>query len=265
MVQRLVTLAAFCLIGLVFGHSESAAQERVIRFDSTIEVFEDNSLLVTEKIQIRAEGNVFKRGIVRSFPLTRRLPNQKRTTRVGFEIVAVEKDGKPEPFHTESSFHSIDIYVGDADVLLEPNRDYTYSLTYRTTKQIGFFDTFDELYWNVNGNGWALPFEHVTATVILPKAMRDQVRSTAAYTGLEGEQGTDFRTERTAEGHYFWESTRTLGPYEGLTIALGWPIGTIQRPTEEEVAQQAFLGQLGLWVMSLGALLIAVSLLFFKS
>jgi Predicted membrane protein (DUF2207) len=31
-----------------------------------------------------------------------------------------------------------------------------------------FFDTHDELYWNVTGNGWEPPIERVTAEIDLP-------------------------------------------------------------------------------------------------
>jgi uncharacterized membrane protein YgcG len=249
-------------VSLAFTSSANA-QERIIRFDSVIEVFEDNSLVVTETIKIRSEGDIFKRGIVRTFPLTRRLPNQKRLTRVGFDILSVEKDGRPEPYHTESGFHSIDIYVGQSDVFLLFGREYTYTLKYRTTKQIGFFEDFDELYWNVNGNGWALDFDEITATVILPSSVRQQVISTSAYTGYEGDTGSDFEMTRTPEGNYRWQVTRRLQPYEGITVALSWPIGVIQRPTEEELAHQVFLGELGNWVLSIGALLIAIYYAFF--
>jgi len=262
MVTRWLLLIVWIAVSLIFLDT-AVAQERVIRFDSVIEVVEDNSLIVTETIKIRADGDIFKRGIVRTFPLTRRLPNQKRLTRVGFEILSVEKDGTPEPYHTNSGFHSIDIYVGESDVFLQFGRDYTYKLTYRTTKQVGFFDDFDELYWNVNGNGWALDFDEISATVILPSNIRQQVISTSAYTGYEGDTGNDFRMSRTPEGYHRWETTRRLQPYEGITIALSWPIGTIQRPTEEEMAYQEFLGELGNWVLSIGAILIAVYYAFF--
>lgn len=262
--MNLRAAAVLCLTWLlVFAAGQVTAQERVISFDSVIEVFEDNSLVVTETIKIRAEGNIFKRGIVRTFPLTRRLPDQKRPIRVGFDILSVERDGRTEPYHTESGFHAIDIYVGLSDVFLDYAREYTYTLTYRTTKQIGFFDDYDELYWNVNGNGWALEFGSVSATVILPSSVRQDVFQTAAYTGYEGETGTDFQMTRTPEGYYRWETTRSLNPYEGMTVALGWPMGNIQRPTAEELAHQDFMGELGNWVMKIGSVLIALYYAFF--
>ncbi len=252
------------LVGVVmllggFAH----AQERVLQFDSFVEVLEDNSLVVTETIKIRAEGDIFKRGIVRNFPLTRNLPNATRPIRVGFEILEVKRDGRDEPYHTSSGVHQIDIYVGQEDVFLDIGGEYTYTLKYRTTKQVGFFDEFDELYWNVNGNGWALMFDQISATVKLPRDLNQQVLSTAAYTGSYGESESDALMTRTPEGYYRWETTRALQPYEGLTVALSWPIGVIQRPTAEELAQEEFYRQSGYNLMKYGAILIMLYYAFF--
>jgi len=242
---------------------DASAQERVLSFDSVIEVNEDNSLIVTETIRIRTEGDIFKRGIVRNFPLTRNLPNATRPIRVGFEILEVRRDGQPEPYHTSSGFHQIDIYVGQEDVFLDIGREYTYILKYRTTKQVGFFDDFDELYWNVNGNGWSLGFDAVSATVVLPSSVAQDVLSSAAYTGYYGDAGSDFTMSRTPEGYYRWTTTRQLQPYEGLTVALSWPIGAIQRPTAEELAQEEFYRQSGYNLMQYGAILIMLYYAFF--
>src|SRR5690606_21222713 len=132
-----------------------------------------------------------------------------------------------------SGYQTVDIYIGQSDVFLETNREYTYTITYRTTKQLVFFDEFDELYWNVNGNGWDLQFDKIAATVILPESVQNNVMRTAAYTGYFGDEGTDYKESRTAEGYYRFETTRALNPYEGMTIALGWPIGAVARPTAE--------------------------------
>ena len=57
--------------------------------------------------------------------------------------------------------------LGDANVGLNPG-EHTYSLRYRSDRQIGFFASRDELYWNVTGNGWAFPIDSASATVRLP-------------------------------------------------------------------------------------------------
>lgn len=259
-IKLIVGLVLLCFLAPT---NEVSAQERIILFDATIQVEEDASLLVTETIKIYSTGDIFKRGIVRSFPVVRSHPNHERRIRVGFDILEITKDGLTEPYHTESGYQTVDIYVGESDVFLDTNREYTYTITYRTTKQLVFFDDFDELYWNVNGNGWALQFDKVAATVILPESVRDSVLQSAAYTGYDGDQGTDYTESRTAEGHYRFETTRALNPYEGMTIAVGWPIGAVARPTAEELAREQMWRESGNYVIKYGAILVMLFYAFF--
>ena len=58
--------------------------------------------------------------------------------RVGFEVVRVERDGRPEPFHTQAQGNGVRVYMGREGVFLSPG-EYTYALTYRTNRQLGFF------------------------------------------------------------------------------------------------------------------------------
>ena len=62
----------------------------------------------------------------------------------------------------------------------------------------------------------------------------------AAYTGYQGSQGQDYKHDITDEGDAYFETTRTLSPREGLTIAIGWPKGIIQVPTATELRAQFF-------------------------
>ena len=109
--------------------------------------------------------------------------------------------------------------------------EYEYFLQYRTHRQVGFFKDFDELYWNVTGNGWAFPIDRASAEISLPQASQATDLRTAFYTGRQGEVGQDAvvtvsSNGRSAEFH----TTRALGPGEGLTVALGWPKGIVQEP-----------------------------------
>ena len=58
-------------------------------------------------------------------------------------------------------------HVGDKNRNLDAGV-YTYTLSYRTNRQLGFFDDRDELYWNVTGNGWSFPIDAASASVRLP-------------------------------------------------------------------------------------------------
>lgn len=49
-----------------------AQEEKIISFHSDITIAESGSLTVRETIQIYAAGDIFKRGITRALPLSRR-------------------------------------------------------------------------------------------------------------------------------------------------------------------------------------------------
>mgnify|MGYP006154158987 CR=1 FL=1 len=89
--------------------------------------------------------------------------------------------------------------------------DITYTLRYRTTRQLGFFDGFDELYWNVNGLGWEFATESVSARLVLPRAVPADQWRLAAYTGPEGATGRDFEVEVAGPREVVFRTTRALG------------------------------------------------------
>ena len=57
---------ALLLLGMVLP--QVFADERILSFDSHIVVEKGGDLVVTEKIQVRAEGKEIKRGIFRDIP-----------------------------------------------------------------------------------------------------------------------------------------------------------------------------------------------------
>jgi len=254
-----IQFAAFLLLCIGADWAQLAqAQEKIHRFEAVITVATDGSLTITETIQIRAMGDIFKRGLVRNFPTTSTDPSTGEVRKYGFEILEISKNGSPEPWFTEANYHYTDIYIGQEDVFLTPNTDYTYALTYRTTKQLRHFDSFDELYWNVNGNGWGLSFDSIRAVVVLPSGAADQVLQYDGYTGYAGDQGKDFKVVRDESGNWVFETTRPLQAYEGLTLAIAWPIGIVSRPTAEQLAAEQRWLHVSIGFFSIGALLVFI-------
>ena len=230
------------LILLVLFPSLAFAQEgeRILSYDSFIKVEPAGDMTVTETIKAVCEGNQIKHGIYRDFP-TRYKDEYGNTVRVAFEVQAVRKDGKPEPWWTEDMDNGMRVYVGSKDVTLKPG-EYAYALTYHSDRQLGFFEKHDELYWNVTGNAWAFAIDKASAIVELPPGA--EILSTEAYTGLYGEKGTDYTAGRDHQGRAMFSTTRPLNPQEGLTIVVMWPKGFVQEPTKAEKAK-AFLADNG--------------------
>jgi uncharacterized membrane protein YgcG len=200
------------------------ADERILSFDSTITVQRDGTLEVREAIRVRAEGNKIRRGIYRDFPTIYPAKDGRQIV-VGFGFESATRDGNAETWRIESLSNGKRIYLGSAAVTLPPG-EHTYEIVYRTDRQMGYFSEHDELYWNVNGNGWDLGIDRVTARVILPPEVPPASIRLEAYTGAQGATGRDY-TATLEDGVPLFASTRAFGPREGLTIVTMWPKGFI--------------------------------------
>ena len=203
------------------------AEEYIESFHADIAVLDNGDLVVTETIVVRAEGKQIRRGIYRDFPTRYRGPRGAQVN-VGFEVLRVRRDGADEAYRVRKQGNGERVYIGDADVYLAAGF-YEYSLTYRTTRQLGFFERFDELYWNVTGNGWAFRINKASARVTLPAAVSD-LRLTG-YTGRQGSTAQDLDYRRIGENAAYFATLAALAPGEGLTVVAAWPKGIVDEPS----------------------------------
>ncbi len=242
------TVWIFLLLGFfIFPHCTLAASdEKILDFHSRIEVHTDGHLVVTETIKVVASGDRIKRGIYRDFPTDYETDSGKEM-RVDFKVLAVSKNGRSEPYHVKRQMNGQRIYIGSEDIFLKPGI-YTYTLTYRTDRQLGFFNDHDELYWNVTGNGWEFEIEKAGATVILPR--QTELLKSTAYTGPRGSKEKAFVRKVTEMGDPAFATTRRLRPNEGLTIVVAWPKGVVEEPTLSENVSDALKRNTG-FVMAL--------------
>ena len=252
-IKRLYIESLQAQIRTTFASSKSLSKytsldnsDRITSFNSTVRVKADGKLLVQEEISIHngngetnsvytndgsSEGtsvnNEIKRGIVRAFPLYY-INRYKLFQNTTFKLLEVLKDGKKENYHTENHENGILVYTGSSDVFLEKG-EYTYSITYETDCQLKLLKDFDELYWNVTGNGWSFKIDSASCTVILPKSAT--TLSSRCYTGSQGDSAADCNINQTTIGDSIaivFKTTKSLKPYQGLTIATSWPKGFIQ-------------------------------------
>ena len=213
-----LALLTFLLLPLSAG-----AQEKIFLFSSRATLLADSSLEVREDITVNVEGRQIRRGIYRDFPTTYTAPSG-RTVRVGFDVLETLLDGREVPFKTESIANGVRVYIGDPDEFA-PLGKRTYTLSYVTTHQIGFFEGHDELYWNVTGNGWDFVIDEARFTLSIPGDT--PFNSVEFYTGWQGARGQDARVLPDNSV----ETTAPLGPKEGLTVVYTWPKGIVTPPT----------------------------------
>ncbi|USG60706.1 DUF2207 domain-containing protein [Sneathiella marina] len=215
----------------LLGSNPAYAREVIQNFESDIWVHSDSTLTVREAITVYAEGRQIKRGIYRDFP-TNYKDRYGNSVRVGFTVEKVMRDGTEEPFHTVQQGNGIRVYIGDKNVQI-PKGKHKYVLKYKTSRQIGFFENFDELYYNITGNGWAFEIERASGRIHLPSGA--EVLKASAYTGYQGEAGSNYSRRNYTDGVAF-HTTQPLAPQQGLTIAVSWPVGFVEKPTEVEQA-----------------------------
>ncbi len=204
--------------------------ERILSFASRIRVNPDASLNVTETIRVRSTGDQIKHGIYRDFPTVYRRWLVGPRTVVGFEVQKVLRDGMPETYHYGGLENGRRVYLGREEVLLEPG-EHTWTLTYRTDRQLHFDREYDELYWNVTGNGWTFPIDAAEAVVELPRGAAGRVMRLDGFTGPSGSREQAREISRDADEHPLFRATRGLAAGEGLTIVVAWPTGLVARPT----------------------------------
>jgi hypothetical protein len=235
----------------------AGAAERVLDFRSEIAIGADGALTVRETIAVQAEGRQIRHGIYRDFP-TDYGDRFGQRVHVGFDVVSVSLDGEPVPWITQRLSNGVRVRIGDARALVRPGR-HEYSLTYRATRELGFFPDHDELYWNVTGNGWYFPIDRVSAEVALPAPVPAAELSAEAYTGPVGARGRAYRSALHAGGASF-ESTRGLAPHEGMSIVLGFPKGVVREPGVWRRAAWWLSDNRGAALGAAGALLLLVFL-----
>jgi hypothetical protein len=247
----------FALFALAVLHSAVQAEERIEQFTSDARVNVDGSVDVTETISVNAESRQIRRGIFRDFPTTYTDRNGLRVV-VGFEVISVKRDRQAEPYAIESLSNGKRIRIGSAEVFLDPGI-HVYEIQYRTTRQIGFFADYDELYWNVTGNGWQFPIAATTAVVRLPPGAR--ILQHEAYTGYQGENGRDFKVFSATGNEYRAVATRNFAPAEGMTVAVAWQKGIVTPPSHAQKYSWFLHDNAGF--MGLAATLLGVALFFY--
>ncbi|NNC47949.1 MAG: DUF2207 domain-containing protein [Sphingomonas sp.] len=209
----------------------AAADERILAWNSDFFIAENGVMTVTERIRVRSENNRIRRGIFRDLP-TRYATDHGGTIKVGFEFIGAERNGRAESYSLDRMSNGLRIKVGDPEVFIGAG-EHEYVLRYRIKRAIGFFDGYDELYWNVTGSGWAFPIDSARATVRLPEPV--ELGQAAVHTGPQGSRASDAEVIAREPGIIRFATTRTLAPREGFTIAVAFPKGIVSPPTETEL------------------------------
>ena len=226
--------------------------ERIINLHVELEIQTDGNLIVTEYFTIYAAGIDIRRGIDRIIPEFR-LDKDKKERSTPVKIHGLTHNGKKSDYVKTFSNKCYTIGFGNDDFLKKGI--HQYELVYETRRQVGFFDDFDELYWNVIGYDCEFDIENISARLHLP-GESDAIQW-SCYTGVAGsdEQDCNCNDDRSAP---LFMATRSLLPHEGLTIAVAFPRDIIQRPT----ASQTFWHVFRNWIIGGIVILVVIAWMF---
>ena len=130
------------LIALLFAAPAFAA-EQINRFETVVEVQTNGDIIVTETINIIAEGQQIRRGIFRDLP--RYYEGEGERYEYAYDVMSVRRNGQRENYDTENEGAAYRIIIGDEDVMLD-HGSHTYEIRYRVANQVRYFEAYDEVY-----------------------------------------------------------------------------------------------------------------------
>ena len=218
--------------------------ETIRDFKSNIRINTDRSIQVEENISYDFEGNE-RRGIYRTIPLKginiqgdiQTLQNGRAATQ------EISRGGE------------ITIKIGDADIYLTGRNQY--SISYQVKGVIEKLQDRDELYWQITGTNWEVPIEQASATILLPEDLQDKVGDKLyCYTGISSSMAQDCTITWTNARTIEVKSNQSLAAGEGLTFAIGFPLGTLTPLTWWEENQEVIYQSIAGGILIIGSIIL---------
>lgn len=230
----------FCLPNAMFGQ-----EEYIKDYKMSIKINEDRSIDFNEQIQIQANGNAVRHGIVKCFNKTTDIaPHGKHAS--SFKVHNVLHDNSPEQFsHIEKKYQR-QFYIGKKGTVLDPGI-HNYKIEYTINNNVGFHDEYEELTIDILGNFSQFDFKNATITLECPDVSKLDnyftiIKNTTDSLGL-------FATRRFAKSLEY-TNYKTIPSHTKAYLVLRFKPGTFKPPT--------FIDKYGLSLMFLVLILLTI-------
>lgn len=225
--------------------AQSVAGEKIQTFATQIKINKDGTINVTEKIIYDFDG-FQKHGIQRTIPYIKK-NKEGRLFQLDFKAISVsDENGRPYHYEISKTNDNLKIKIGDADRTITGS--HTYVINYQVAGALTYFSDHDELYWNVTGNDWQVPILSASVLIESPSAINKEDIKLACYTGRFASNLNDCQIYHLDTDREKIESRvlKSLGAYEGLTIAVGFPknLVAVLEPKEYISFWETLLGRL---------------------
>jgi len=219
---------------VLLASAAAFASLRINHFDASIELRDDGTVLVEERITVTFATP--HHGIERFVPVSYRVPSTGASLTIDFDLAGVSLDGGPVPFTAKRSGRNEYLRIGDPDRTIVGN--HTYAIGYSLDRVLLFLDDYLRLYLNVTGNEWSVPIDRATASVHLPSSVDPAHVSSTSYVGYVGNTTREGPATISPSGALVFEGG-PFSPGEGLTIDLTIPRGVL--PIEPPAAAKRLL------------------------
>jgi uncharacterized membrane protein len=236
----------YLAIASIIGFIPTYAFAEVVRdFNSIITINTDRSIQVEENILYDFEESE-RRGIYRVIPT--------RGIQISEDIRSLQ-NGVTSVQEISRGLSDITIRLGDENIYITGLNKY--QINYSVKGAIKKIKNRDELYWQVTGTKWEVPIERASAEIRLPQDLRDQLGDKIfCYTGIS--------TSTEQNCTITWRDNRTvdivanteLALGEGLTVAIGFPLGTLTPATWWEQNEVIIYRSIAVGILVLGSLIL---------
>ena len=212
------------------GSGDNISTEIIRSYDTDVVVSKDGSISFTERIVY--EFKDARHGIYRYIPYVK-ITDEGKRLKLTFENISVT-DEKNNAYMFTTSYVDDDLVLKIGDPNQTITGQHVYVISYDVKGALTYFPTHDELYWNTVGTQWKIPSLKATATVTLPQEFLGKDIQSRCFVGSEGST-TKFCAATTKNSIITFASTRPLGPYEAMTIAVGFPKGIVAQVHPVEI------------------------------
>lgn len=223
--KKIQIFSLFSLLLFSFLVSQVNAEEKISDYYIDIEIREDGSISVVERITYDF-GDEERRGIIRTIPDTYRANGAAGKIMIDF-VSVTDPFGEPYRFVREDSGNQAKIKIGDPDITFTGEK--VYRIEYEVEHAVGFFGDFDEVYWNALGGLWNVPIEQVSVGVTLPD--EGTFLRAKNFCGVSGSKNSCGEARVRDQRVTFDPPSRFQNQYqEGFTIAVQFEKGFVKEP-----------------------------------
>lgn len=213
-------LFLFALLFLFFPTSASAQANWVINdFHSDIAVQANGTVRINETIAVDFASQQ-KHGIYRDIPVVYQ-DEKGQKTYTNIEVTSVQQDSTAAHYEILNNDHTIRIKIGDPDQTISGT--HTYKLQYIASGVLRSYADYDQLYWNVTGNGWDADIKKASATIRVPT---EKIEKSLCYEGYTGSPDQCAVINQQSPTTLLVESG-LLAPSEGLTVLANYTKGMV--------------------------------------